>query len=156
MDAGPANEMTTRDVQKIPERSDLLQCLQEMTCFLPDLEDPDFSPGEIRSGQKTESGSIIMPYVVLGDVAEAFITTAYDRGWILRGFDWVSWGRSEDAQALCSDPSALARAEPMQLLCLLTALIRQDRFSEGVLLNAFKSGMILNIVRRAAVVIDDK
>jgi hypothetical protein len=148
--------MTTRDVQKIPERSDLLQCLQEMTCYLPDLEDPNFSPGELRPAQKTESGSIILPYVVLGDVAEAFITAAYDRAWVLRGFDWVSWGRSDDAQALCSDPSALAHAEPTQLLCLITALIRQDRFSEGTLLGAFKSRLILGILRRAATIIEDE
>jgi hypothetical protein len=127
-----------------------------MTCYLPDLEDPDFSPGEVRSGEKTESGSIIMPYVVLSDVAEAFITTAYDRGWVLRGFHWVSWCESDAAQALCRDPSALARAEPMQLLYLTTALIRQDRFSEGALLGAFKSGLILSIVRRAAAIIEEE
>ena len=79
-----------------------------------------------------------MPYAILGDAAETFIRTAYDRGWVLRGFDWVSWGQSEDAQALWSDPSALARAEPMKLLYLITALMRQDRFSEGTLLGAFK------------------
>jgi hypothetical protein len=148
--------MTARDVQKIPERSDFLQRLQEMTSYLPDLEDPNFWPGEIRPGQKTESGSNILPYVVLGDIAEAFITTAYDRGWVLRDFDWVSWGRSEDAQALCSDPSAVARAEPTQLLCLITALIRQDRFSEGTLLGAFKSRLILGILRRAAAIVEDE
>jgi len=67
--------MTTRDVQKIPEPPDLVQRLQEMTCYLPDLEDPDFWLGDIRSAQKTDSGSIIMPYVVLNDVAEAFVAT---------------------------------------------------------------------------------
>jgi hypothetical protein len=72
------------------------------------------------------------------------------RDWVLRGFHWVSWARSEYALALCRDPSALERAEPMQLLYLITALIRQDRFSEGVLLNAFRGGLILSIVRRAA------
>lgn len=136
------------------DRSDVLPCLQEITCYLPDLEDPDFLPGEIRPSQKTESGSIIMPCVILGDVAEAFITAAYDRGWVLRGFDWVSWRRSDDAQALCNDPSALARAELMQLWCLITALIRQDRFSEGTLLGAFESRLILGIVRRAAAIIE--
>jgi hypothetical protein len=45
--------MTTRDVQKIPEPPDLVQRLQEMTCYLPDLEDPDFWLGDIRSAQKT-------------------------------------------------------------------------------------------------------
>jgi hypothetical protein len=118
------------------------------------LEDSDFSPGEVHSGERTESGSFIMPYVVLGDVAEAFVTSAYDRGWVLPGFHWLSWVRSEDAQALCNDPSALARADPMQLLYLITALIRQDRFSEGTLLGAFRSRLILGIVRRAAAIVD--
>lgn len=44
----------------------------------------------------------------------------------------------------------------MQLLCLVTALIRQDRFSEGTLLGAFKSGLILGIVRCVAAIIDDE
>jgi hypothetical protein len=97
-----------------------------------------------------------MPYVVLGEVAEAFVASAYDRGWVLPGFHWVSWCESDAAQALCRDPSALARAEPMQLLYLTTALIRQDRFSEGALLGAFKSGLILSIVRRAAAIIEEE
>jgi len=145
--------MTTR-VQKISEPPDLLRRLQEMTRYLPDLEGPDFSPGEIHSAQKTESGSTIMPYAVLGDVAEAFLAAAYDHGWVLRDFHWVSWARSDEAQALCSDPSVLVQAEPTQLLCLITALIRQDRFSEGTLLDAFKSRLILGIVRRAAVIVE--
>lgn len=148
--------MATKNPEEVPTNIDLLRCMQEMTRYLPALEDPDFSPGEIRSGQRTESGSIILPYVVLGDVAQAFVTTAYDRGWVLRGFDRSSRGHSDDAQALCSDPSALARAEPMQLLYLITALIRQDRFSEGALLGAFKSRLILGIVRRAAAIVEDE
>lgn len=148
--------MTTRDAQKIPEPPDLLQCLQAMTCYLPALEDPGFSPGAVHSGEKTESGSIIMPYVVLGEAAEAFVTSAYDRGWVLPDFHWASWCWSEDARALCSNPSALARAEPMQLLYLITALIRQDRFSEGTLLEAFRGGLILGIVRRAVAIVEDE
>jgi hypothetical protein len=42
----------------------------------------------------------------------------------------------------------------MQLLYLITALIRQDRFSEGTLLGAFRSRLILGIVRRAAAIVD--
>ncbi|WP_414463664.1 DUF6508 domain-containing protein [Hyphomicrobium sp. B1] len=80
-----------------------MQQLQEMTRYLPALEDPDFAPGEFSPAQKTKSGSIIMPYVIFGDVAEAFIRTAYNRGWVLRGFDWASWAHSDEAQAMCGD-----------------------------------------------------
>ncbi|HVX34712.1 MAG TPA: DUF6508 domain-containing protein [Hyphomicrobium sp.] len=147
--------MATENPEDIPANTDLLRCMREIAQYLPALEDPDFTPGELSPAQKTESRSIIMPYVVLGDVAEAFVTTAYDRGWVLRGFDWVSWGHSGDAQALCSDP-ALAQAEPMQLLYLITALIRQDRFSEGTLLGAFEARLILGIVRRASAIIEEE
>lgn len=68
---GRQNEMT-RDVSNSPDRSDFLRCLREMPCYLPDLEDPDFWSGEFTSTQTTESGFIIMPYAVLGDVADAF------------------------------------------------------------------------------------
>jgi hypothetical protein len=44
----------------------------------------------------------------------------------------------------------------MQLLYLITALIRQDRFSEGTLLNAFRAGLILGIVRRVAAILKDE
>jgi hypothetical protein len=87
--------MTTRDIQKIPEPPDLLQRLQAMICYLPALEDPDFSPVEIR--HKTKSGSTILPYVAPSDVAEALIASAYDRGWVLPGFPWPLWSRSDDA-----------------------------------------------------------
>lgn len=148
--------MTARDVEILPNAADLMQRLREMARYLPVLEDPDFRPGEFSPVQKTESGSTVMPYVIFGDVAEDFIRAAYEHGWVLRGFDWVSWARSDEADALWNDPSALARAAPEQLLYLLTGLIRQDRFSEGTLLGAFDSGLILAIARRAVAILDDE
>ncbi|CCB66633.1 DUF6508 domain-containing protein [Hyphomicrobium sp. MC1] len=148
--------MADKNLKDVPSRSELLRYMEEMALYLPDLESPDFWPGEFSPSQKTEAGSIILPYAVLGDVADAFVSAAYDRGWVLLGFDWVSWAYSDEAQAMCSDPSTLARAEPLQLVYLITALIRQDRFSEGALLGAFKSRLILGIVRRAAAIIENQ
>jgi len=89
-----------------------LQQLREMARYLLALENPDFTAGEFSPVQRTESGSIVMPYVIFGDIADDFIRAAYDHGWVLRGFDWVSWARSDEAQALCSDPSALDERRP--------------------------------------------
>ncbi|WP_414463567.1 DUF6508 domain-containing protein [Hyphomicrobium sp. DY-1] len=60
-----------------------------------------------------------------------------------RGADWASWAHSDEAQEECSDPPTAARVESMQLLHLITALIRQDRFCEGTLLGACKSSVLL-------------
>jgi len=73
--------MAANNPEDIPSKADL------MTRYLPALEAPDFRPGELTPIRKTESGSIIMPYVIFGDVAETFITAAYEYRWVLRGFD---------------------------------------------------------------------
>jgi hypothetical protein len=148
--------MAGRNPEDIRANADVLQQLREMCRYLPVLEDPDFVPGELSPIQRTESGSIVMPYFIFGDIVEDFITAAYEHRWVLRGFDWVSWTRTEEAKAMCSDPSALAQATAEQLFHLITALMRQDRFSEGTLLGSFESGLILGIVRRAAVILKDE
>lgn len=79
--------MAANNPEDIPSKADLMLRLREMTRYLPALEAPDFRPGELTPIRKTESGSIIMPYVIFGDVAETFITAAYEYRWVLRGFD---------------------------------------------------------------------
>lgn len=116
--------MAAENTKDIPDDTNFMRCMQEMIFYLPAPEDPDFAPGEFSPAQETESGPLILPCVIFSDVAEAFIGTAYDRGWVLRGFDWALWAQSDEAQAMCNDPSVVARAESMQLLCLITALIR--------------------------------
>jgi hypothetical protein len=143
--------MMTDNGDKLPDKAELMDRLREMTRYLPALEDPDFRAGEFV--QKTPSGATVMPYVRFADVADAFIDGAYEHGWVLRNFDWGTWAWTDEAQSLCEDPNQLARATPEQLLYLLTAIIRQDRFWEGALLSAFESGLILGIVRRAAAIL---
>lgn len=79
------------------------------------------------------------------DEAKAFIQTAYDSGWVLPDFDWGKWKSTQEAIDLYNNPRLLAQA----------TAIRQDRFVEGGLLRNFKSGHILAIVRRAAVLLDE-
>jgi hypothetical protein len=145
--------MMADDGDKLANRAELMQRLREMTRYLPALADPDFRAGEFV--QKTPSGATVLPYVRYSGVADGFVAAAYEHGWVLRDFVWVTWAWTDEAQSLCEDPSQLARATPEQLLYLLTAIIRQDRFCEGALLSAFDSGLILGIVRRAAAILKD-
>lgn len=116
--------------------------------FLPAFQSPSFDPGEMRKMERNPNGSFSFPYTVLSDQATSFVQAAYDNGWIVGSFDWPSWAGSEEAERLRDDENALARATPEQIARLLTVVIRQDRFCEGVLLDAFNSGLILRIVRR--------
>ena len=87
---------------------------------------------------------------------EEFFHMAYREGWVLPGFDWPNWAQTPEAIRLRDDPAALAVATAEQLAQLLTVCIRQDRFVDGALVGAFNDGLILAIVRRAAVLVKER
>ena len=91
-----------------------------------------------------------MPDVRYDETVHTFQKAAYAEGWVLRSFVWPDWAGSEEAARLRDDPATLAEATPEQLMRLLTVCIRQDRFVDGALLDAFESSLIRRIVQRAA------
>jgi hypothetical protein len=82
-------------------------------------------------------------------VANKFVQTAYDCGWVLSDFDWGSWAETAEAVELCENQSALNSASPEHLAKLLTWQIRIERFVDGALSKSFDSGVLTNILRRA-------
>lgn len=128
--------------------------LRELARFLPALENPDFKAGSMVVLRESKPGVFCLPYATYSDIATDFISAAYEHGWVLRDFNWPEWAQSTEAGSLRDDQTALARATPEQIARLLTVVIRQDRFVEGALLTAFKSGVILHIVRRAAAILE--
>lgn len=124
------------------------QQLNALSQFLPEFEAPDFGPGMMSPMTPNADGSVSFPYAVLSDKAGEFVSAAYDNGWVVGHFDWPAWSSTAAARRLRSDESAIAKATPEELARLLTVLIRQERFAEGTLLEAFESGIILRIVRR--------
>ena len=56
---------------------------------------------------------------------------------------------------LRDEPGVLEDATPEQLERLLTVLIRQERFVDGALESAFESGLLVRILKRAAVLAKD-
>lgn len=132
-----------------------LERLNALARFAPEFEHTNFSPGEWTDPVKGEDGTISMPFAQMSEQAMAFVQAAYDNGWVVGHFDWPSWAGTEAAQRLRDDQAALARATPDELARLLTVVIRQDRFCEGALLEAFTSGLILRIVRRIDVLLKE-
>ena len=124
--------------------------LRQLAQFLPELESREFKAGEMRGGESDGAGVFTMPYAGYSDTVNALVQHAYYHGWILRDFNWSEWAQTQEARDLFNNAEALAKATPDQLAQLLTLFIRQDRFAEGTLLDAFNSGLILRIVQRAA------
>lgn len=132
------------------------EALRALADFLPALENPDFKGGEMAAVDQPEPGVWSMPYASYGATASAFVKAAYEHGWVKMDFGWSEWMQSAEARALRDDEARLAAATPEQLARLLTVVIRQDRFAEGALLEAFDSGLILRVVRRAAALLEQE
>ena len=123
--------------------------LEVLAATLPVLEAPDFVAGHWHDSYQQADGSWTMPWYELSPAAEAVHRAVGEAGMILTGFDWPTWAKTPDAQALHADRTVLARATADELAMLLTALIREDRFNEGALGDTFESGIMTAIARRA-------
>jgi hypothetical protein len=85
-----------------------------------------------------------MPYFEFSAEALEFLKAAP-----IEVFAWPEWMQTDEAQRLLADHAAIAEATDEQLVRVLTALKRGDRFGEGTLANAYQSGLLAAIARRA-------
>lgn len=121
--------------------------LQALAAYLPVFEAEGFRFGEWDNSDS--EGRPIMPTYLLGEEASKWQQVCYEVGLVLGSFDWIKWMQTAEAQALLEDRVMLQKASEEQLARLLTALIRGDRFCEGTLAEAHKTGLIVAILRRA-------
>jgi Family of unknown function (DUF6508) len=103
-----------------------------------------------------DTGEFMMPYYSFSKEAERFIKTCYKCGWVLADLDLGTWKGTAEALELRDNPDAMAKATPDQIAKLLTVLIRLERFCSGSLANAFKSGLLVAILRRAIALAHDE
>ena len=122
---------------------------------MPILEAPDADFGH-WDDTPAVAGTEHLPWFVFGPTADAFRAAVVSGDWMIRDFDWMTWLKGDEGQALRDDPEALARATPDQLAKLLTAIIRSDRFVEGSMAGAFESGLLARIARRAAALLGER
>jgi hypothetical protein len=94
-----------------------------------------------------------MPYVEYGPLEQEFRAAA--GSWVRPDIDWPAWSETPDALALRREPGRLERATADDLARLITALVRGDRFNEGLLLDALEEGLLARIARRAAVLAEE-
>ena len=127
----------------------MVERLRALADLVPVLESPDADFGHWEAPPPVD-GVYRMPYFTFGPTAEAFTSAVARGGWVVVGFDWMTWLQTEEGAALRDRPEALATASPDELRKLLTAIIRSDRFVEGSIVGAFESGLLARIARRAS------
>lgn len=102
--------------------------------------------GEIRGGEPDGSGVLEMPYAVHDPLIDEFVSLWYEKDLVIL-FDWSSWQEGRDWYANENDE----KYETLDIetaLKLLTAVIRNSRFNDGALLDAFESGVFPKIINK--------
>lgn len=137
-----------------PSLRDRLRGLADVLPVLGSSTVADF--GVWVASTEREPGVLAMPYVEYGPTERVFRTAVAEHGWVRPDVDWRSWAQSDEAQELQRDPSSgIASATPRLIACILTTIIRSDRFDEGSLLRAFEAGHVTDVARLAKVLADD-
>ncbi len=77
-------------------------------------------------------------------IVQQFLETVYSIP-IIIAFDWVHW---DEGRQIARNPDFDYDTLDLVTKCkLITAIVRSDRFSEGALVAAFESGLILKILK---------
>jgi hypothetical protein len=134
---------------------DLAERLLPLAELVPILEAPDADFGHWEGGSAGTDGVLQMPWFAFGPTGGAFRAAVGRGGWVIAGFDWMTWLQTDEGQTLRDRPETVETATPDQLAYLLTAIVRSDRFVEGSIAGAFESGLLTRIAKRAAALLAD-
>ncbi|MEO7663781.1 MAG: DUF6508 domain-containing protein [Candidatus Limnocylindrales bacterium] len=134
-----------------PLTRDELRCLAD---WLPILDAPGYSLGRWSDEKARPDGAIPMPYFEFDPRRPIWPGTCGGLSMIRAGFDWNTWLQGPSGRAIAADPATVARATPLDLARLVTAIVRGDRFTEGNIEAAFERGFLMAISRRAAALLE--
>ena len=123
--------------------------------WAPTLESADLTFGRWEPSWTDGSGVIHMGWYDFSPEADRFRLEMVSAGWV-QPVDWMAWAGSPAGRAMIEDPQRVASATADELVLLVTAAIRGDRFSEGSLAGAHESGMLLAIARRAQALLAER
>ncbi len=99
--------------------------------------------GEIKGGDKAIDGVFAMPYWKGSSIIDRFTEVVRDIE-ILPDFDWSHW--TEGKEILQNQTQDFNQLDVITLCKLFTAIIRADRFNDGLLVGYFENGTILKII----------
>ena len=100
--------------------------------------------GEVKGGDKLRDDLFTMPYMSQSEIVSQFLTLSYELQ-IIINFDWGSW---DEGRKMASDENFNFDTIDIPTKCkLITAIVRNDRFCEGALVESFESGLILKLLK---------
>ena len=133
-----------------PEEPPAPPRLASLAALLPVFEAPDFEALRRNPNwePKGEGGDHQWPPFFETKPINDFVSIAYEDGWMNPAVNWPEWIGTEEGKRLTSDPRAVGEATVEQLQCLMTALVRGDRFTDGLLATKAQEGLLTAILRR--------
>lgn len=117
--------------------------INELIAFLPRLATEGFSPvKEWKGGERTESGSITMPWPDYEQVVLDFFQAASARCWMD--------GRYLQSEAVdrIGDEDFVGNASLDEIRSMLTWCVRGERFCDGHWANVIEAGQIRRLLER--------
>lgn len=94
-------------------------------------------------GTLTASGTIATPYPIYSPSVTEILE--FLNQYVTVPFDWVEW---IETHSHMRKPESIPSAEPADMIRVVTALIRSERFSEGTIASAITSGLLRAILER--------
>jgi hypothetical protein len=115
---------------------------EELLSLIPEIErSPSF--GKFHPSEKIKVDEYSFPVWEPGPLIDRFQDIVYKMP-IMVPFNWSKW---DEGRKIASDPHFNFNTTDIPTKCkLITALVRNDRFCDGVLVNAFESGLILKLL----------
>jgi hypothetical protein len=102
-----------------------------------------------KGGERNADGSIEMPWIQNEPLISEFITFMQEKN-LLPFFEWMKW--SEGSELFTStDPTKYDNIDLETALKLIYAATRKERFADGTIAWAFKSGGFPKLVNRLVV-----
>lgn len=116
---------------------------QPLLNLIPEIEASN-NFGQIDKVENPEENVIYIPDLIEADIVSQFRQIVFEIP-ILVVFDWSSW--SEGINILRQDNFNYDSIDLPTKCKIITAIVRSDRFSNGALISAFESGLILQILK---------
>lgn len=111
--------------------------------LIPEIEKTTFFGECVPSKQMGENG-YSFPYWSSAPVVDRFLKRVYSMPVIVH-FKWSAW---DDGREMAFDEDFDFNSINIASKCkLITAIVRSDRFSDGALIEAFDSGLILKLLK---------
>jgi hypothetical protein len=111
--------------------------------LIPELEKTK-KFGEFQGPTEDEAGVLTFPFCLNGPLIDRFLDIVYQMP-IIINFNWGGW---DEGRNMARNPDFDYNTIDIPTKCkLITAIVRNDRFCEGALAEAFESGWMLKVLK---------